>query len=114
MGLLCRAAHGLSPGRCPTPQSLMLGTHRARRLVMPPRVTRVFWYVVGPLAALALCALVASFWCSETKRGRSFVARRIEQLVTTHIPGRLEIGELTQLDGPHLAARNVRFYHPDG
>jgi hypothetical protein len=81
---------------------------------MGPRVTRALKYFVAPLAALALSALAASFWCSETRQGRRFVARRIEQLVTSNIPGRLEIGELTRLDGPHVSARNVRFFHPDG
>ena len=81
---------------------------------MRPPATRVFLYLVVPLAAIALCALAASFWCCETRTGRRFVARRIEQLVTASIPGRLEIGELTRVDGPSLSARNVRFYHPDG
>jgi hypothetical protein len=65
------------------------------------------------LAALA-CSMLAAWWCTQTEGGRAFVARRVERLVTANIPGRLQIGKLRKLDGPHVEADDVRFFHPDG
>jgi hypothetical protein len=78
---------------------------RVRRIVKPLLIS-VFVLV----AVLACTALVLS----QTASGRRFVANRIEGLVTAEIPGRLEIGEITQLGWLWLRAKDIRFFHPDG
>lgn len=66
------------------------------------------------LAALGLVIGCTALWCANTAGGRRFVADRIAALVTDNIPGRLEIGEVTELSWLWLRARDVRFMHPDG
>lgn len=78
---------------------------RVRRIVKPLLIS-----VLVLVAVLACTALVLS----QTASGRRFVANRIESLVTAEIPGRLEIGEITQLGWLWLRAKDIRFFHPDG
>ena len=66
------------------------------------------------LAALGLVVGCAMVWCAETTGGRRYLADRIAALVTDNIPGRLEIGEITEVSWLWLRARDVRFMHPDG
>ncbi|HTU64056.1 MAG TPA: hypothetical protein VMF89_36570, partial [Polyangiales bacterium] len=78
---------------------------RARRIVKPLLIALL------ALAALIACAgLVIAY----TASGRRFVADRIASAVTGEIPGRMEIGEITQLSWLWLRAKDVRFFHPDG
>jgi hypothetical protein len=79
--------------------------NRARRLIKP---LLIVWLALG---LLGVCAgLVLGY----TASGRRFVADRIEGVVTGEIPGRLEIGEISELSWLSLRAKDIRFFHPDG
>lgn len=66
------------------------------------------------LAFIVLCVLATGLWCAYTEAGRQFLATRIERAVTGAIPGRMQIGKITSVDGSVLHAQNVRFFHADG
>lgn len=78
---------------------------RARRILKP--------LLIG-LLALAAVVACAGLVIAYTASGRRFVADRIAGLVTGEIPGRMEIGEITELSWLWLRAKDVRFFHPDG
>ncbi|MEY4579134.1 MAG: hypothetical protein RL701_3837 [Pseudomonadota bacterium] len=91
------------------------GMHPADRCGMAhPRGRLVLRISLVVVTLLALSALLFGFWCAQTEAGRAFVARRVERLVNASIPGRLEIGTLTQLRGTRVNAQHVRIFHPDG
>ena len=69
--------------------------------------------LIGLLALAAVIACTALV-IAYTASGRRFVADRIEGAVTGEIPGRMEIGEITQLSWLWLRAKDIRFFHPDG
>jgi hypothetical protein len=66
------------------------------------------------LAALGLLIGGFALWCGKTEGGRRYLADRIAAVVTDNIPGRLEIGEVSEVSWLWLRARDVRFMHPDG
>jgi hypothetical protein len=78
------------------------------------RSARVLITVFAGLLALALLALVVAWVGTSTAGGRRWLADRIEQAVNGQIPGRLQIGEITAVEGSALRATDVRFFHPDG
>jgi hypothetical protein len=78
---------------------------RARRILKP-----LFIGLLALAAVLACAALLMAY----TASGRRFVADRLEKVVTAEIPGRMEIGEITQLSWLWLRAKDIRFFHPDG
>lgn len=83
----------------------MPGMTRARR------VTKSLLIGLLVLAAVLACVgLVVGY----TSSGRRFVANRIEGAVTAEIPGRFEIGEITELSWLWLRAKDIRIFHPDG
>lgn len=71
------------------------------------------WILICLLALGAVLACMGVF-VGYTASGRRFVADRIESVVTAEIPGRLEIGEITELSWLWLRAKDIRFFHPDG
>lgn len=78
------------------------------------RGKRTLRAIVLSLFGLGCALTAAALLCAFTAQGRRGVADGIEALVSDNIPGRLEIGELTQLRWGWLRARDVRFFHPDG
>jgi hypothetical protein len=68
---------------------------------------------------ISLVVLVAVLTCAGlviayTASGRRFLADRLEGVVTSEIPGRMEIGEVSELSWLSLRAKDIRFFHPDG
>ena len=81
------------------------------------RSRSLVWLRRLALGVVALCVglAVAGLWCAKTESGRSFVARRVERLVTANIPGRISLGKITYIGwGGYIEAQELRFYHPDG
>jgi hypothetical protein len=78
------------------------------------RALIIFRNLLLVCAGLMVCVAAFAVWCSQTKSGRAFSARRIERVVTKGIPGRLQIGRLTSWNGGQIDAEDVRFFHPDG
>jgi len=78
---------------------------RAQRIVKP--------LLIGLLVLAAVLACVGLV-IAYTSSGRRFVANRLEGVVTGEIPGRMEIGEITELSWLWLRAKDIRFFHPDG
>ncbi|HET8936139.1 MAG TPA: hypothetical protein VFN67_21995 [Polyangiales bacterium] len=75
---------------------------------------RVSIWLLISLAALGLSIGGFALWCGKTAGGRRYLADRIAAVVSDNIPGRLEIGEVTEVSWLWLRARDVRFLHPDG
>lgn len=68
---------------------------------------------------ISLLALVAVLACvglliAYTASGRRFLADRIQGAVTAEIPGRMEIGEVSEVSWLWLRAKDIRFFHADG
>jgi len=80
------------------------------RLGRPHVVQRLLLGLVVLFAAMTGFAL----WCAHSEAGRDFTARRIERLVSSNIPGRLEIGKITSIRGSRVHGYDVRFFHEDG
>jgi hypothetical protein len=78
------------------------------------RAPRILEILLIGLLALTAVVVCAGLVIANTASGRRFAADRIEGLVTGEIPGRLEIGEITELSWLSLHAKDIRFFHPDG
>lgn len=78
---------------------------RARRVLL--------WIAVG-LVAVGALVIGAALVTANTATGRRWIADRIQQAVTAQIPGRIEIGEITDVEWLAVRAKDVRFFHKDG
>jgi hypothetical protein len=78
------------------------------------RARRILKTLLITLLALTAVIVCAGLVIAYTGSGRRFVADRLEKLVTGEIPGRLEIGEISELSWLSLRAKDIRFFHPDG
>jgi hypothetical protein len=78
---------------------------RAARIAKP---LLIVWFLLSALSAGIV------LWATQSEGGKRYVSNKIAALVTDNIPGRLEIGEITQITWLALRARDVRFFHPDG
>lgn len=78
------------------------------------RARHVVKILLISLLALTAVVVCAGLVIANTESGRRFVANRLEGLVTGEIPGRMEIGEITDLSWVSLRAKDIRFFHIDG
>lgn len=78
------------------------------------RARRIVKILLISLLALTAVVVCASLVIAKTAGGRRFVADRLERLVTGEIPGRMEVGEVSELSWLWLRAKDIRFFHPDG
>lgn len=78
------------------------------------RAGRVLLWILGGFVVVSVLVIIAAVVTANTDSGRRWIADRIEQAVTSQIPGRLEIGEVTEVDWLAVHAKDVRFFHKDG
>lgn len=79
-----------------------------------PRAKRIVISLLIGLLALAIAIGCAGLWIGNTADGRRFLADKIAAAVTDNIPGRMEIGEISEVSWLWVRARDVRFMHVDG
>jgi hypothetical protein len=70
-------------------------------------------FAVAFIGIAAVVSLSLAAWLTASDSGKHWVKGRLEQAVSSQIPGKLRIGRIVEL-GPPLIAEDVRFYHPDG
>jgi hypothetical protein len=56
----------------------------------------------------------AALVTANTASGRRWIADRLEQAIDAQIPGRMEIGEITDVEWLAVRATDVRIFHKDG
>jgi hypothetical protein len=78
------------------------------------RTGRVLLWILAGLVVLGGLVVVVALVSANTASGRRWIADRLEQAVTSQIPGRMEIGEVTGVEWLAVRATDVRFFHKDG
>ena len=78
------------------------------------RAGRVLVWIVGGFVVLGAVALVAALVTANTASGRRWIADKLEQAVSSQIPGKMQIGEITDVEWLAVRAKDIRFFHKDG